>query len=234
MKNFIRLKITILKKISDSEYYEFISKILNDYFDNNYKMDINRYIFDKISFLLGNNDYLREDLLLQHDTVSELISMAKKGDKFAREQLICHYMYFIERCDNLTEDSRQEGYYYLVKLIDNYIQNPIDTQLQEYIANRFNSLYYKKMLENKDAQVIYLESVPDFKSSKEFNDSLDRFEFDDILSKMDLKEATIRTLGCVINGCNNSDIAICEGVSDTAIISRLSGKKLQKQLKNIR
>ena len=221
-----------IKEISNTQYYEFITQILSDYFHNNYKIDIDRYIVDRTSFLLQRNNFFNENLLLQHDRISTLIKSVRNGDKKAKDQLISYYMYFIERCDNLSEDDRQEGYYHLVRIINNYINNKVTIQLQEYISNMLKKTFYKS-LERKitSEDILFVEDDYSYRTLVEYNRFINRIEMNDLLDRVPMKEHTHTVLNGIMDGYSKLDIARKEGVSDTAIASRLSSKKLKKTLR---
>lgn len=149
----------------------------------------------------------------------ELIREYKKGSKKAFEELVKNNMYIVDMVLNKFEyksddyeDLLQEGYEYLIKLINKYVSGTYNYSLNQYLNNsltHYYCAYIKRIYENnKREELNYIDSGSnDFILDIEEREIVSKIE--DFLFKSDYLEFMRQTILMArtgyINNINLSD-----------------------------
>lgn len=174
-------------------------------------------------------------MINKNESITDIITKAKKGDKYSRNSLIYHYLYIVERIarnyDYMEyEDLVQFGTIKLIELIDRQLLigdgSLFSPKLIKYIKKYFDvtlrnqaSLYQVDCKKIQDSNDIY------------FYDKLFEIEFEDLINSKNIhKKDKLCTIKYFVQNLSLTEIGDIYNCSKQSVSVRIN--KVAQKLKN--
>lgn len=219
------------------EYERIIKESIDRYLKSSLKVDLSAYITNQLYTYIKNYNGRKNLKRKESQEINNLLKDSKYSDE-SRKLLIEKCMYLIDEYlksaefdYNFTkEDAKQEGYLFLTKKVNAYLDSHEDEELEyipftAYIRGSIDKLYLSIILDERKKEKEHQEVKSVLKLKNEFEEFETELEFIDYVKNLDIsssiKDSIIKSIYYTVK-----DLAEAENITRQAIEQRIEGKKV--------
>lgn len=219
------------------EYERIIKESIDRYLKSSLKVDLSAYITNQLYTYIKNYNGRKNLKRKESQEINNLLKDSKYSDE-SRKLLIEKCMYLIDEYlksaefdYNFTkEDAKQEGYLFLTKKVNAYLDSHEDEELEyipftAYIRGSIDKLYLSIILDERKKEKEHQEVKSVLKLKNEFEEFETELEFIDYVKNLDIsssiKDSIIKSIYYTVK-----DLAEAENITRQAIEQRIESKKV--------